>query len=160
MYRPKSVRGLLCLKSRECAKSKNPKSRDYSVILNGFVHATCGVPLVKPCACSLLSLSWKFLRVSESSTSIRTWLSSSTTWISSVPSSRTDPSSPFATGGSHTCPESFSYTSYSTSWESWPLRRPWHTGISITSERWDLGADIFGPSHSEGGPKRECFETV
>ena len=47
MYRPKSVRDLLCLKSRECAKSKNPKSRDYStfnlkyfatLVICGFVN--------------------------------------------------------------------------------------------------------------------------
>ena len=30
MYRPSSVAGVLCSKSRECLKSKNPKSRDYS----------------------------------------------------------------------------------------------------------------------------------
>ena len=31
MYRPSSVAGLLCSKSRECPKSKNPKSRDYCI---------------------------------------------------------------------------------------------------------------------------------
>ena len=29
MYRPASVAGVKCSKSRECPKSKNPKSRDY-----------------------------------------------------------------------------------------------------------------------------------
>ena len=31
MYRPKSISGLQCFKSMECAKSKNPKSRDHCI---------------------------------------------------------------------------------------------------------------------------------
>ena len=32
MYWPSSVAGFLCSKSRECPKSKNPKSRDYCTL--------------------------------------------------------------------------------------------------------------------------------
>ena len=42
MYQRSSVAGVLCSKSRECPKSKSPKSRDYCTIIFRFLGGLAG----------------------------------------------------------------------------------------------------------------------
>ena len=68
MYRPSSVAGLQCSKSRECAKFKNPKSRDYCT-LNGYfkMGATCTLKTLFVVIYCLVIVIFKKLLFSQSS---------------------------------------------------------------------------------------------